>query len=234
MSGRWDELKGVLETLAADPGRPLRSFPMPSVDDGRVPPYRIALDAWALQAAAMLHARFGADVELRVGHLGFPGATRPETGGAALGNPTTSAPLIDPSVLSVELPSEVVVVSGHDVHTTLRVHNHATAPIVLATNGQVTARLLDGRNGRPIACSSSPQTLALVTIRVEPARASDVRLLVGTASLDPSYGYALRAGRWWMDAVLDLGGGRRVRTPALAVTVLPATPAGSAVREASR
>src|ERR1039458_6814742 len=71
----WDELKIVLARLEdADPG-PLSSWPDPEDDTGRQPPFQIELAPWAADVAGELHARFGADVELRVGALQYPQRT---------------------------------------------------------------------------------------------------------------------------------------------------------------
>lgn len=67
----WDELRVVLAELLENPDHPLRRFPGPHVDDVP-PPYRIQLDAWAVDIAADLYRRFGDEVELTVGVQRYP------------------------------------------------------------------------------------------------------------------------------------------------------------------
>ena len=88
----WDELKIILARLAeASPG-PLASWPGPAEDSARQPTFQIQLEPWAVEVAADLQARFGADVELTVGALRYPHRTlagdgRLATGTAAGGRP---------------------------------------------------------------------------------------------------------------------------------------------------
>ena len=76
----WDELKVVLVRLREEQPRVLMSFPMPEVDKGRVPPFRIDLAPWAVTTAEELHRQFGDDVraEGRGAALpAWPGAASP-------------------------------------------------------------------------------------------------------------------------------------------------------------
>ena len=66
----WDQLKVALLNLEGSGA--LASYPDPSVDEGRQPPFVIRLAPWATDAAEELHQRFGDDVELVVGLLHYP------------------------------------------------------------------------------------------------------------------------------------------------------------------
>jgi hypothetical protein len=78
----WDELKAVLLRLRDEQPRDeqpdvLMQYPMPEVDEGRVPPFAITLAPWAAATAEELHWQFGDDVELTVGALPFPAGRQP-------------------------------------------------------------------------------------------------------------------------------------------------------------
>jgi hypothetical protein len=68
----WDELKVVLVRLRDEQPGVLMHYPMPEVDEGRVPPFGIHLAPWAATTAEELHRQFGDDVELTVGALPYP------------------------------------------------------------------------------------------------------------------------------------------------------------------
>jgi hypothetical protein len=50
----------------------VREFPDPRDQEGRPPPYRIRVAAWAVAVAEDLHRRFGDNVRLTVGSLPYP------------------------------------------------------------------------------------------------------------------------------------------------------------------
>jgi hypothetical protein len=223
----WDELKAALVELQASGA--LSAYPDPRVDEGRNPPFRIRLAPWATDAAEELHRRFGDDVELVVGLLHYPepGPLRQHA------NPPDFISEMDPAVMTVELDAPIVLASGHNVRGALRVHNKGTDPIVIATNGQVTARVVDPRTGEVVGGYSGFQTLPLVYFRADAGGTVVVPVLVGTASFSPTLGYTVPAGQWAIRVVLDLEGGdgsrgqfgadrparRRLRAPLLPITV---------------
>ncbi|MFZ0164826.1 MAG: hypothetical protein WAL12_14690, partial [Trebonia sp.] len=105
----WDELKVVLVRLREEQPGVLMSFPMPEVDEGRVPPFRIGLAPWAVTTAEELHRQFGDDVELTVGALPYPPGAQPRPRPV-----TTPLPdLLDSREITVELDGPAVVRSGH-------------------------------------------------------------------------------------------------------------------------
>src|ERR1700758_914038 len=63
----WNELKAVLLRLRDEQPGVLMQYPMPEVDEGRVPPFGITLAPSATATAEELHRQFGDDVELTVG-----------------------------------------------------------------------------------------------------------------------------------------------------------------------
>jgi hypothetical protein len=164
------------------------------VDEGRNPPFRIRLAPWATDAAEELHGRFGYDVQLVVGLLHYSGH---EPMGQHANAPNDIAEM-DSAVMTVELDAPIVVASGHNARGALRIHNKGTAPIVIATNGQVTARVVDPRTGEVVGGYSRYQTAPLVRFEVAPGNTAIVPVLVGTASFSPDLGYAVpaRSGRY--------------------------------------
>ena len=72
----WDEMKAVLLRLRDEHPSVLMQYPMPEVDEGRVPPFAITLAPWATTTAEELHRQFGDDVELTVGVLPYPPGSR--------------------------------------------------------------------------------------------------------------------------------------------------------------
>src|SRR5581483_11296751 len=74
----WELLRDqLLELEQLDPS-PLSAWPDPRSIAPYTPPYRIHLRAWATDIAESLHAQYGEDVELTVGHLSYPTRACPE------------------------------------------------------------------------------------------------------------------------------------------------------------
>jgi hypothetical protein len=127
----------------------------------------------------------------------------------------------------------IVVASGRTVRGALRVHNTGTEPIVIATNGQVTAQVLDPDTRVVVGGFAGMQRLPLIHFRAAPGDSVVVPVLVGTASFSPDLGYVVPAGKWAIQVILELEdenatgwdrgtgrpGRRRVRTPLLPITV---------------
>jgi hypothetical protein len=68
---------------------------------------------------------------------------------------------------------------------------------------------------------SGLQHLPGVPFSVRPHFSTVVPLVVGTASVVPQLGYAVPVGEWALDAVLDVHGLGRYRTPRLPVAIVP-------------
>jgi hypothetical protein len=215
----WDDLKVVLVRLRDEQPGVLVGFPMPGVDEGRVPPFKIRLAPWAATTAEELHRRFGDDVELTVGALRYPPdleqrprlATAPPPG------------LLDSREITAELDGPAVVRSGHTLRHALLVGNHSGRELQIATNGGVTAVVVDLRSGEVVGGYSGAQTVPLVIFRVAAGGTERIPLLIGTASLNPRLGYVVPAGDWGMRVTLTLGPHPRdsphSRTPILPLTI---------------
>ncbi len=189
-------------------------MPVLGRDRSGVLPCRVRLAPWAENVARSLHDEFGADVDLTVGFLHFPDRTPPHL------SPGLRRPLrvVDPNRIGVSLARDLSVSSGHTVRGDLRVENHTGSRIEIRTNGQVTASVVDPATGSVVGGFAGAQALPLVVYTVQPGDQGTVPVLVGTASLVPDVGYAVPAGEWQIEAVLDLGG-EKWRTPRLPLTV---------------
>lgn len=215
----WDELKVVLTRLLDQQPGALTRYPMPDVDEGRQPPFLIHVAPWAVTTAAELHQRFGGDVDLTVGDLPYPPGRAPKR------SPTARPPagLLDPQQVAADLDGPAVVRSGHTLRHGLLLRNLTGEELQIATNGQVTAAVVDPASGEVVGGYAGPQRLPLIVFRIAPGRTERIPLLIGTTSLTPRLGYAVPAGGWGVQVTLTLGSGPRGsvrrRTPVLPLTI---------------
>lgn len=186
---------------------------------GGEPPFKVTLAPWASDIAQDLKARFGEVVDLTVGALHFPDRTFRTPAGAVGRTPVTDQLPMLPSDLSVALAEPVAVRSGFDCRAALEIKNLGHNECAIHTNGVLTARVIDATSGRRVGGFSGAQALPLVVFRVSPGEIVSVPLLVGTSSFSPELGYAVPPGDWALEAMLDLHGRGRFRTPLLAFTV---------------
>jgi hypothetical protein len=214
----WDELKVVLARLRDQQPCPLTQFPMPEVDEGRQPPFTIGLAPWATATAEELHRQFGDDVKMTVGALPYPPGRQPPRPAAA-----PPVDLLDPHEIAAELDGPAVVRSGHTLRHGLLLRNLTSRELQIATNGQVTAAVVDPATGEVVGGYAGFQTLPLIIFRVAPRQTGQVPLLIGTASCTPRLGYAIPPGDWGIQATLTLGphprDSPRRRTPVLPLTI---------------
>lgn len=222
----WDEVREALSRLRAEEPSALRGYP--SLDREQAgPPYSIALAAWAQDVAAELHRRFGEEVELTVGALPYPPGRSPR-------RPVRPAreadPVLAPDEAEVDLDGPAVVRSGHTLHHGLLVRDRSGDGLAIATNGRVTAVVVDPATGDVVGGFAGAQTLPGVVFRVPPAGTERIPLLIGTASATEGLGYAVPPGHWGVATTLSLiPAGEpphsreriRRRTPVLPLTVTP-------------
>lgn len=208
-----------------DPSAPLRTSPDPDGSGAGGPPYTIWLAAWAGDVAAELDHEFGPDVDLRVGFLPFP---LPDLIGADTGDGRVRAEVAPgpatpacPHWIAAAPAERVAVPSGHDLRTSLVLHNGGTETVRIRTNGMVTATIVDPTTHRNIGGFAGAQTMALVTFALAPGGETRLPLLVGSASLDPHLGYAVPPGEWAYTVELDLDPGGRCWLPEMPLTILP-------------
>jgi hypothetical protein len=185
----------------------------------RVPPFDITVAPWATTTAEELHRQFGHDVKLTVGALPYPpdGQPRPQ--------PATTPPpdLLDPQEITAELDGPAVVRSGQTLRHGLLVGNLTRDELTIATNGQVTAVVVDTRTGQAVGGFAGFQTLAGIFFRVAAGATERIPLLIGTASFTPELGYVLPPGSWGIQVPLDLApdilSRHRRLTPVLPLTI---------------
>jgi len=184
------------------------------------PPFRIWLAAWAVDIATDLHSRFGDDVVLTVGHLHFPSRTLQSADGSVLElPPPPHAPVLNPEEAEVALPLPIEVRSGYDLTAELIIKNNSLPTLDIAAGNGLMARVIDPNTFVVLGQFAGVQPAIARIITVKRGKESTVPLLVGTASLEPSLGYAIPPGEWALDAILGLGHEGMRRTPPLPLTV---------------
>ena len=215
----WDELKVVLGRLRDEQPDALMQYPTPEADEGRQPPFTIRLAPWAAATAEELHQQFGDDIELTVGALPYPPGRQPP-------RPPAPGPLpdvLDPDEIAAELDGPAVVGSGHTLRHGLLLRNRTGGELQIATNGQVTATVVDPHTGEVAGGFSGMQNRPLIMFNVAPGQTGRIPLLIGTASCTPRLGYAIPPGDWGIYATLTLGSplrdSSRRRTPVLPLTI---------------
>jgi len=209
--GEWQKVLGRLneeqpEVLVVTPG------------PGSEPPFSVTLAAWGAGAAAELHERFGEDVRLTVGFLPYPPGRETER---PVATPLDDAAPLDSGVASVELDGPAAVRSGHALTHGLLVANRSGAELTVATNGVITASVVDPGSGEVVGGYAGWQTAPLITFAAGPGETVRIPLLIGTASVTPRLGYTVPPGTWGLRAALDLRDGGRMRTPVLPLQITP-------------
>jgi hypothetical protein len=121
------------------------------------------------------------------------------------------------------LDGPATVRSGQTLRHGLLVRNLTGQELTIATNGQVTAVVVDPRTGQVIGGFAGAQTLVGIYFRVAAGVTERIPLLVGTASFAPDLGYTLPSGSWGiqvpLNLQLDLLTSQPRLTPVLPVTI---------------
>ena len=221
----WDELRLTLARLLEEQPGTLTRYPDPGRSEGGPPPYTIGLAPWAETAATELSRRFGDQVDLTVGALPYPPGRpppprRPQRRPSPAREP---AALLDPRQADVELDGPAVVRSGHTLQHGLLIRNRTGSELQIATNGQVTASVVDPQTGEEVGGFFGAQNLPLIMFRIAPGGTERIPLLIGTASFTARLGYAVPPGSWGLQTTLDFaqdpGEHALRRTPIMPLTI---------------
>ena len=219
----WDELRLIFARLLEEQPGALTGYPDPSRSEGGPPPYAIRLAPWAEAVAAELSRQFGDQVDLTVGAMPYPPGRPPHRPERRQSPRREPAALLDPREVEAELDGPAVVRSGRTLRHGLLLRNHTGGELQIATNGHVTAGIVDPLTGEVVGGFSGWQTLPLVMFRIAPGGTERIPLLIGTASFAVRLGYAVPPGSWGLQATLDLAPDPREhifrQTPVLPLTI---------------
>ena len=159
-------------------------------------------------------------MELTVGFLPYP-PDRPSRREPPSVTRLEETAALDPGVASVELDGPGFGPVRVFADARAAGPNRSGAGLAIATNGAVTASVVDPGTGEVVGGYAGWQTAPLVTFEVGPGETKRIPLLIGTASLAPRLGYAVPPGNWGLRAGLDLRDDSRGLTPVLPLTVAP-------------
>jgi hypothetical protein len=224
----WDEIRPALARLLEERPGILTYSPDLSGGQAGEPPYQIGMAPWAEDAAGELWRRFGDQVDLRVGALLYPPGRRPAGDVPPPSGPPERPALLGPAEAEAELDGPAVVRSGHTLRHMLLVRDRSGAGLAIATNGSITASVVDPATGEEVGGFVGWQTLPGVMFRVPPGGTERIPLLIGTASTDERLGYVVPPGDWGVQATLSLLADAdapqsreqvRRRTPVLPLTI---------------
>lgn len=199
----WDELRVILTRLRDEQPGTLLQFPDPRDEEGQPPPYKIVLAPTAAAIAEDLHGRFGDSVRLTVGCLPYPPGRESDRPFEQLTRPLPGE-LFGPQEAEVRLDGPATVRTGETLHHGLLVRNLTSRVLPIATNGTVTAVVVDPQTGQVVGGFAGAQTTQLIMFSVRPGNTERIPLLIGTASFRPDRGYTVPPGSWGVQVPLDL------------------------------
>jgi len=213
----WDELRPVLQRLAAEQPDALESLPDPSSAYQSGPPFEIHLQAFAVDLAGELYERFGADVRLRVGVMSFPDKQLEDP---RLADPLPDLPLAEQAGLDVHLAEPLTVRSGRSIEHAVLIFNQSDVDVEVTTGGgNLLSAVLDPRTGRYVGRYFGPVLASLGGFQVAPGTQTRISVWVGTTSVVPELGYAVPPGDWHLQVIVGLADGRGLRSAPLPMTI---------------
>jgi hypothetical protein len=104
----------------------------------------------------------------------------------------------------VSLDGPAIVSSGETLRHRLHIHNRTDQVLAIATNGQLTAIVIDPATGQAVGGFAGAQLLPLITFNVSPGTTKRIPLLIGTASFRPELGYTVPPGPWGLQVPIDI------------------------------
>lgn len=123
----------------------------------------------------------------------------------------------------MRLDCPAIVQSGATLRYGLLVRNLTSRVLPIATNGNVTAVVLDPQTRQVVGGFAGAQIMPLIMFRVAPGNTERIPLLIGTASFRPDLGYTVPPGSWGIQVPLDLEwdpyARERRRTPVFPLTI---------------
>lgn len=218
----WDERRPILARLRDGQGGTLLEFPDPRDEEGQPPPHQITLAPTAVAIAQDLHRQFGGSVRLTVGCLPYPPGRQPDPPRDHLIRQPPGE-MLGPEEAEVRLDGPATVRSGETLRHALLVRNLTGRVLPIATNGNLTAVVVDPQIGQVVGGFAGAQTMPLIMFPVAPGNTERIPLLIGTASFRPDLGYTVPPGSWGIQVPLDLEWDpytrERRRTPVLPLTI---------------
>jgi hypothetical protein len=181
----------------------------------------VSLRADGEPVAAQLKERYGDAIDITVGYLHYPDCQFSGLLGQLFANSSQRRPEVLPDAFRVALEDPLEVRSGANSRGAMRLINDGPAEVVVQTNGQVTAVVIDPETDEVVGGYSGAQALPLVGFSAPAGGSVDIPVLVGTASTMPRLGYAVPPGRWALEITLGFADTRHFRTPPLPLTVVP-------------
>ncbi len=212
----WADLRRDLGRVQRPHSDVLQQYPTLTTTYQR-PPVRVYLNPTGETVAAELHARYGEFIRLHVGALPYPPAPQPPAQRPAARRDAAPSP-IDPNRAHIVLDGHLSITRGHTATHALLLTNLGTDPITIATNGHLTASIIDP-TGAVVGGFTGGQRLPLIRFTAHPGKTVRIPLLVGTASYRPELGYTIPAGTWHLTAPLHLSDQAHATTPPLTFTV---------------
>jgi hypothetical protein len=213
--GRLEEIRAEIHEMATSSEPSL--FQGWGTGGGKV---SVRLRADGDRLAAQLQEKYGDAVDLTVGFLHFPDCGFPDSTEPAFASSARPRPELLPEQLHVITDEDLEVSSGANLRSTICLINEGSTDVVVSTNGQLTALVIDPNTNEPVGSYAGAQTLSLVRFTAPTARSVEIPLLVGTASADPRLGYAIPPGRWAVEIPIALGDGKLFRAPLLPLSIV--------------
>jgi hypothetical protein len=210
-----EEVNSELQRLATSTEK--GAFTSWGIGRGRL---NVAIRAGRQDLAQQLLESFGDAVELRVGFLRYPEPALGDSDSRRRSTPEREQLSLLPPEVTVSVDDGLEVRSGDHLSNILHVSNGGTDEIVIMTNGNVTARIVDPKTGDVVGAYEFAQTAVGIPFRVPPHGSVDVPLLVGTASTNSHLGYCVPPGHWAIDVSLNLVGRGDFRSPLLPIDVV--------------
>lgn len=212
---RLEEIRSEIEEMALASERGL--FNGWGTGGGRV---TVRLRADCEPLASQLQERYGRAVDLTVGFLHFPECVFLDAKGWRVAYPAQPRPMPLPDELHVAVDDALEVRSGANLRSGVRLTNEGVEEVVVHTNGQLTAWVLDLTTNETVGGFAGAQTLPLIRFAAPAGGSVEIPLLIGTASIAPRLGYPVPAGRWAIEMTLGLGARGAFRTAPIPLDVV--------------